>query len=165
MISTIQSITTKSIIKNLFKIKEDGLKYCVNLTFGNSPSEYTLIETEDIFSKNKYLAKLVYSDSFTSIYTTIPYPLKERTGEKILKNKVLIKELFDNPDDRITIKYNTEDMYTEYLSIEVNEIFKKIGLDKLNKYKPLIFSKLYDIDDFIPLMECPNGNYVLVAKK
>lgn len=165
MISTLKKITTKGIVDILFQEKENGFKYSVLSVDESTPSLYELIQTEDIFSKYRYLGKLIYNDNVNCVYRVIPYPVKERIGEKIIKNERLIDELFENSLKKITLKYTTEENYTEYLSISLKDIFKEISPSNFNTCKPLIFPKIHSIEDFVPLMSCPNGDYSIVAKK
>lgn len=165
MISTIKNITIKGIADKLFEEKNNGFKYSVMSNTETTPSNYKLIQTEDIFSNYNYLGKLIYNDNLNCVYKIISYPVKQRIGEKLIKNSDLTDKLFENSLKKITLKYTTEERYTEYLSMNLADIFKEINTDNFNKCKPLIFPKIYNIEDFIPLMSCPNGCYSIVTKK
>lgn len=165
MVSIIKNLTVKGISDRLFEEKANGFRYSVLSRTETIPSEYKLIQTEDIFSKYNYLGKLIYTDDLNCVYKIIPVPIKPRIGEKLIKNSDLTEKLFENPYKKITLKYTTEERYTEYLSMDLLDVFKEITTDNFNKYKPLIFPKIYNLEDFVPLMSCPNGSYSIVTKK
>lgn len=167
MIYSIKNLMQKNntTLSNLRKTRNKNFKYGVLSIENTSPLVHELLQTEDIFSNNKYLGKLVYKNNLNSVYRIIPYAIKKHTGERIIKNKKLIDELFESSSEKLTLKYTTIENYTEYISIDVEDIFKEICSSNINKCKELVFPKFYLIEDFIPLMNCPNGEYTLVAKK
>lgn len=158
-------------LKNIFKKEENvqlsnvGYKYFVSTNKFNEKESFSIIDTEDIFKGEKYIAKLIAEKDSSYIYIVAHHSLKERRANQIIKTESNLKNLFNNIPKKITIKHTTYDGLTEYENVNIEEFFNKIDESNLTQLKPIIFPKFFDLEDIVGFMDSSNGEYAIVNKK
>ena len=165
MISVLSDYLNKNKLKEKLLNNNLEFKFSIASKIRDNPKKHKLFQTEDIFSSNKYIGKLVFTDEYTEVYIIVPYLIKEKNAKKLIKDELFLNKLFADIPNKIILKYLNEDMYTEYISMSLNEIFQNINRENLNKFKPIVFPQIYDLESLVPTINCPNGSYTLVNKK
>lgn len=160
---------------NINKFKEFALEYKHNLAIGNiqflidvnqnnEPIKYKLQHTKDISSQYRLVSKLVFIDELNIIYAVIPYPIKEKYGNIILKDEEFLDSIFECIPESFILKNTNECGCTEYITSTLENIIQNTNQENLNKLKPMIFPQTHSLNELLDIAFYPAGTYILMPK-
>lgn len=149
--------------KNL--LSNNIIQFFIDSNCTEELDDYTLINTDDLSSGQHFIGKLIYSDKISKVYVVIPSSIRTKYGYEVLKDIDFLEDIFSAIPSSFVLKHSNHDGSTEYATHTLTEIIRNIKQEDINKLKPMIFPKLYTLDDIVTLIDPDLGQYSLVAKK
>lgn len=145
-------------------LKNGDIQFFIDVNQNNEPIKYKLQHTEDISSQYRLVSKLVFIDDLNIIYAVIPYPVKEKYGNIIIKDEEFLDSIFECTPESFMLKNTNECECTEYITSTLENIIQNTNQENLNKLKPMIFPQTHTLDELVNLAFYPAGSYALIPK-